>query len=99
MKRILHLALLAVALPMAALAADVNVPAQVVAGKGATINVSGSGTLYIVGPGFATKKDVNGGSFDLTPEQTRAAGRYIVAFKSGDGTVTKDLIIVPDQKT
>jgi hypothetical protein len=99
MKRILHLALLSAALPIAALAADVTVPANVVAGKGATINVSGSGTLYIVGPGFATKKDVNGGSFDLTPEQTRAAGRYIVAFKSGDGTITKDLIIVPDQKT
>jgi len=82
-----------------AFAADLRVPQQIVAGKGANIEVSGSGTLYISGPGFAAKHDVKDGSFQLKPEDTRAAGNYIAVLKSGDGTVTREFTILPDETT
>src|SRR5947209_20263670 len=80
-----------------AFAADLRVPQQIVAGKGANIEVSGSGTLYVSGPGFAAKHDVKDGSFELKPEDTRAAGNYIAELKSGDGTGTREFTILPDQ--
>ena len=86
-------------LAAAAFAADLRVPAQITAGKAATININGSGTLYISGPGFAAKHDVSNGDFELKPEETRAAGHYLAALKSGDGTVTEEFTIVPDQTT
>jgi hypothetical protein len=89
--------LLLVATPL--LAADLRVPAQITAGKGATISVSGSGTLYVSGPGFAARKDVKDGDFQLQPEETRSAGRYLAVLKSGDGTITREFTIVPDETT
>jgi hypothetical protein len=91
--------LLAFALTGTAFAADLRVPAQITAGKGATITVSGSGTLYLSGPGFAAKHDVKEGDFELKPEETRAAGLYTAVLQSGDGNVTKSFTIVPDETT
>ncbi|MEO8726994.1 MAG: hypothetical protein ABI383_12840 [Acidobacteriaceae bacterium] len=78
-------------------AADLRVPPQITAGKSATIGVTGSGTLYISGPGFAAKHEVSDGNFELQPEETRAAGRYLAILKSRDGIVTRDFTIVPDE--
>lgn len=76
-------------------AADLRVPAQITAGNAATIGVSGSGTLYVSGPGFAAKHDVSG-DFELKPEDTRVAGHYVAILKSGGDIVKKTFNIVPD---
>lgn len=89
--------LLTIALPL--FAADLRVPSRIIAGKGATIGVSGSGTLYLSGPGFAARHDVSNGDFELQPEETRSAGRYLAILKSSDGTVIKDITIVPGETT
>ncbi|GAC1660776.1 MAG: hypothetical protein NVS9B15_24620 [Acidobacteriaceae bacterium] len=91
--------LFTLSLTASCMAGDLRVPQSIAAGRGATIEVSGSGTLYIVGPGFATKRDVKGGSLELSPEDTRAAGRYIAVLKSSDGEVTREFAIVPDDTT
>jgi hypothetical protein len=96
MNRVLPLLLLSAT---SLFAADLRVPAQITAGQGTTIGVSGSGTLYISGPGFATKHDVKDGQFELKPEETRYAGRYLAVLKSGDGTVTREFTIVPNENT
>ncbi|HVZ15916.1 MAG TPA: hypothetical protein VG897_02280, partial [Terriglobales bacterium] len=57
-------------------AADISAPAHAVAGNKVSLPTTGSGnaTLYVFGPGTATKKDVQlGNSVDLTLNR---AGRY-----------------------
>ncbi len=54
-------------------------PAQVVAGAGASIGTSGSGgaIFYLVGPGVSLKKDVKlGEEIALSPKETQKAGKY-----------------------
>lgn len=69
-------------LAAASFAQDVNlrVPAAAVAGEPTSIATSGGGaaTLYLVGPAFALKRDVQlGQDIPLTGKQVQAAGRYI----------------------
>ncbi len=73
--------MLACAIPYAARAATLNVPATVTAGSGLAISTSGSGeaTLYVVGPGTAIKKQVQlGQEVQLTAGDLKKAGRYVV---------------------
>jgi hypothetical protein len=79
--------LLASTVPYAAQAADLKVPATVTAGNGLSIPTSGSGeaSLYVVGPGTAIKKKVQlGQDVQLTADELKNAGRYMVFVDSGD---------------
>ncbi len=59
-----------------AAAAQVTVPQQATAGEAATLQVSGGGTLYLVGPGTAIKRDVKSGEVTLSADDLAYAGRY-----------------------
>ncbi len=75
------------ALPYAAQAATLKVPATVTAGNGLAIPTSGSGetTLYLVGPGTVIKKKVQlGQDAQLSAEELKDAGRYMVFLDGGD---------------
>jgi hypothetical protein len=79
--------LLASAIPYATQAADLRVPATVTAGNGLAVPTSGSGdaTLYVVGPGTVIKKKVQlGQAVQLTADELKNAGRYIVFVEGGD---------------
>jgi hypothetical protein len=54
-----------------------QVPADAVAGQPLTINVSGGGTLYLVGPGQVIKRQVKSGNVEIKGEELRSAGRWI----------------------
>ena len=85
--RLAILLVLACAIAYAAQAASLKVPEAVMAGNGLAIPTSGSGeaTLYVVGPGIAIKKKVQlGQDVQLTAEQIRNAGRYMVFVDGGD---------------
>ncbi len=80
--------MLACAIPYGARAANLKVPATVTAGNGLTIPTSGSGeaTLYVVGPGTAIKKKVQlGQEFQLTADDLKNAGRYMIFIDGEDG--------------
>ncbi|MGC2696460.1 MAG: hypothetical protein WA738_11780 [Candidatus Angelobacter sp.] len=62
-------------------AAELNVPANAVAGQPLTINASGSGTLYLIGPGQIIKRDFKSGSVEIKAEELRYAGRWIAIIK------------------
>lgn len=55
-------------------AAEIQVPAKAVAGTEVSLPVSGSGTLYLFGPGTAVKKDVKSG--ETFTFSAKNAGRY-----------------------
>jgi hypothetical protein len=60
-----------------AAAAQINVPQQATAGESATMSASGGGTLYLIGPGTAIKRDVKPGeSVTLSADDLAYAGRY-----------------------
>ena len=66
-------------LPGWARAAELQVPAVVEAGRGFTISVDGSGqgTFYLVGPDHVVKRTVSlGGDLQIQSSDVRAAGRY-----------------------
>ncbi|HUQ50440.1 MAG TPA: hypothetical protein VM056_07000 [Terriglobales bacterium] len=76
-------------------AAELQLPAQVVAGAGITIS-GGSGTLYISGPGTAIKREIKGGeSVTIAGEDLRNAGRYLALLKSGSETTAKWFVVEP----
>jgi hypothetical protein len=66
-------------------AAELHLPQEAVAGKPLTIGTSGSGTLYLIGPGQVIKRDfTSGSSVEIKGEDLRSAGRWI-AVTRGDG--------------
>jgi len=70
-------------------AAELNVPASVAAGSGLSIPTSGSGsaTLYVVGPGTAIKRKVElGQPIQLTADDLKNAGRYVIALEGDSAT-------------
>jgi hypothetical protein len=77
MRRVLEIAMLVAVCwfaEYAAKAAEIQVPQKAVAGTEISLPTSGSGTLYVFGPGTAIKKDVKSGEeVKLTLKQ---AGRY-----------------------
>ena len=65
-------------------AEDLRVPQNAVAGQPLSIGVSGSGTLYLIGPGEVIKRSFKSGSnVEIKGEELRNAGRWI-AVVSGE---------------
>jgi hypothetical protein len=60
-------------------AAELNLPKDAVAGQPLTIGTSGSGTLYLIGPGQVIKRDFKSGSLEIKSGELRSAGRWIAA--------------------
>ena len=60
-------------------AAEVQVPANAVAGQPLTITVNGGGTLLLIGPGQVIKREAKStsGSVEIKGEELRSAGRWI----------------------
>jgi hypothetical protein len=73
----------------AAFAADLRAPQNVTAGQGTSIGTSGSGsgTMYLFGPGTAIKRDVQlGQDVQLSADDLQNSGRYTVVI--GDDSAT-----------
>ncbi len=73
----------------AAFAADLNLPATITAGNAVTFTAPGSGeaTLYVSGPGTAIKRKVQLGQINISADEMKNAGRYMVAVEGvGDGS-------------
>jgi hypothetical protein len=65
-------------------AAELHVPQNAVAGQPLSVGTSGSGTLYLIGPGQVIKKEFkSGGSVEIKGEELRSAGRWIAAIPGG----------------
>lgn len=62
-------------------AADLQVPLNAVAGQPLTINLEGSGTLYLIGPGQIIKREFKSGHVEIKGEELRSAGRWIAVVK------------------
>jgi hypothetical protein len=60
-------------------AAELNLPKDAIAGQPLTIGTSGSGTLYLIGPGQVIKREFKSGSVQIKGEELRSAGRWIAA--------------------
>lgn len=60
-------------------AAELNLPKEAVAGQPLTIGTSGSGTLYLIGPGEVIKREFKSGTVEIKGEELRSAGRWIAA--------------------
>ena len=58
-------------------AAELQVPANAVAGQPLTITVNGGGTLLLIGPGQVIKRQAKSGSVEIRGEELRSAGRWI----------------------
>src|ERR1700744_5673582 len=85
--RAVALCLAVSAFSVAAPAADLNVPATVVAGNALQVPTSGSGTatLYVSGPETAIKKKVQRGQeIQLSAEDLKNAGRYVISLDGVD---------------
>ncbi len=74
----------------AAYAADLSLPATVVAGNAVTVTAPGNGeaTLYVSGPGTAIKRKVQlGQQVRISGDELKNAGRYMVAIEgAGSGS-------------
>lgn len=80
----------------AALAADLTIPKQVIAGTDLTVTTSGNGdaTLIVTGPGSAARHKIRlGEPFTIKGEELRDAGRYNAVLKSGDGSSAEDFFV------
>ncbi len=75
-------------------AAELHVPQNAVAGQPLSISTSGSGTLYLVGPGQVIKKEFKSGSVDIKGEELRSAGRWIAVVR-GDSKQSQVFWVKP----
>jgi hypothetical protein len=90
--------LVAVGLAAAAQAAEIHVPAQVIAGTSITIpsGASGNATFYLIGPKIASKKQVQAGSgISVDSDQLERAGRYVAVLCASDGCSSASFFVVP----
>jgi hypothetical protein len=58
-------------------AAEIQVPADAVAGQPLTLTVGGGGTVYLIGPGQVIKREAKSDKVDIKGEELRSAGRWI----------------------
>src|ERR1051325_5111407 len=65
-------------------AAELHVPQNAVAGQPLSIITSGSGTLYLIGPGQVIKKEFKSGSVEIKGEDRGSRGGWSAAVR-GDG--------------
>lgn len=76
-------------------AAELHVPQNAVAGQPLSIGTSGSGTLYLIGPGQVIKRDFkSGGTVEIKGEELRNAGRWIAAVR-GDSNQSQVFWVKP----
>jgi hypothetical protein len=75
-------------------AAELHVPQNAVAGQPLSISASGSGTLYLVGPGQVIKKEFKSGNVEIKGEELRNAGRWIAVVR-GDGNQSQVFWVKP----
>ena len=79
-------------------AAEMHPPAKVTAGTAVSIPSSGSGsaTFYLIGPGIASKKQVQAGSdIAVDSDQVERAGRYVAVLCASDGCTSASFFVVP----
>ena len=95
--------LIALMLPGICMAAELNPPSNVVAGKGFSMATSGSGdaTFYLIGPSHAIKKSVKlGQEIAVDPTDVEIAGKYAASLCTSDGCSSASFYVVaapPDQ--
>lgn len=99
MRKFLPIAGLAVCLLAAvSLAAqELQLPATVSADSGFSIPTSGSGsaTFYLVGPGYAVKRQVQlGQEIHIQPQEVRSAGRYLAILHGGGASQSGSFFVV-----
>ena len=75
-------------------AAEIHLPQNAVAGQPLSIGTSGSGTLYLVGPGQVIKKEFKSGSVEIKGEELRSAGRWIAVIR-GDSNQSQVFWVKP----
>lgn len=76
-------------------AAELRVPQNAVAGQPLSIGTSGSGTLYLIGPGQVIKRDFkSGGTVEIKGEELRSACRWIAAVR-GDSNQSQVFWVKP----
>ena len=76
-------------------AAELRVPQDAVAGQPLSIATSGSGTLYLIGPGQVIKRSFkSGGNVEIKGEELRGAGRWIAVMR-GDGNQSQAFWVKP----
>src|SRR5438270_1950047 len=75
-------------------AAELHVPQNAVAGQPLSIGASGSGTLFLIGPGQVIKKEFKSGNVEIKGEELRSAGRWIAAVR-GDGNQSQVFWVKP----
>jgi hypothetical protein len=68
-------------------AAELQAPQNAVAGQPLTINVEGSGALYLIGPGQVIKREFKSGSVQIKGEELRSAGRWIAIVNGNQSQV------------
>lgn len=72
-----------------AFSADLKLPATVTAGNAMSFSApgSGDGTMYVSGPGTAIKRKVQLGQINISADELKNAGRYVIAIEGvGDGS-------------
>jgi hypothetical protein len=75
-------------------ASELHLPQNAVAGQPLSIGTSGSGTLYLIGPGQVIKKEFKSGSVEIKGEELRSAGRWIAAVR-GDSNQSQVFWVKP----
>jgi hypothetical protein len=75
-------------------AAELHLPQNAVAGQPLSIGTSGSGTLYLIGPGQVIKKEFKSGSVEIKGEELRSAGRWIAVVR-GDSNQSQVFWVKP----
>ena len=77
-------------------AAELHLPQNAVAGQPLSIGTSGSGTLYLIGPGQVIKRDFkSGGNVEIKGEELRSAGRWIAIVRSGGSSQSSVFWVKP----
>lgn len=83
---------------LAAGAAEIHAPAQVIAGNSITIRTSGSGeaTFYLIGQSVVNRRKIQAGS-DITvdSEQLERAGVYTAVLCASDGCTSANFVVKP----
>src|ERR1043165_5286961 len=76
-------------------AAELHVSRNAIAGQPLNIGTSGSGTLYLIGPGQVIKREFkSGGNVEIKGEELRSAGRWI-AIVRGDSKESQVFWVKP----
>ena len=75
-------------------AAELRLPQDAVAGQPLSIGTSGSGTLYLIGPGQVIKREFKSGNVEIKGEDLRSAGRWIAVVR-GDANQSQVFWVKP----